>query len=367
MMFTETSILLALETSCDETAAAVLRGKEVLSNVISSQVIHSKYGGVIPEFAAREHLKTIVPVVQTALEQAHVTMADVHGIAVTAHPGLAGALVVGTSFAKGLALRYGLPIVAVNHIEGHIFSALLEHTALTFPFVALVVSGGHTSVFDVRSFEDYRVIGSTRDDAAGEAFDKIAKLLGLGYPGGAKIDALASSGNPRAVQFPRGMMQNPRSGHASRSAENFDFSFSGLKTAVRTHLQKHFGSSGSNELHIPPEVLPDLCASAQEAIAEVLTEKTLRAATHLRARSIVVAGGVAANSRLRALLTEGCASGGFQLFVPSMQFCTDNAAMIGLVGREKLLHSVRQDMRFTIGTSALRAATRIRQEVDKSR
>jgi len=355
-MFTETSILLALETSCDETSAAVLRGRDVLSNVISSQVVHSKYGGVIPELASREHLKNIVPVVQTALEQAHVTMADVQGIAVTAHPGLAGALVVGTSFAKGLALRYRLPIVAVNHIEGHIFSALLEHMALTFPFVALVVSGGHTSIFDVRSFEEYYVLGSTRDDAAGEAFDKIAKLLGLGYPGGAKIDALAKSGNPRAVQFPRGMMHSPRSANTSRAADNFDCSFSGLKTAVRTHVQKHFAVSDSNELHIPPEALPDLCASAQEAIVEVLTEKTLRAATHLQVRSVAVAGGVAANSRLRALLAEGCARRGFQLFVPSMQLCTDNAAMIGLVGREKLLHGVEHGLRFVIGTSALRAA-----------
>ncbi len=337
--FTEQSTLLAIETSCDETSAAVFRGRELAANVISSQMFHTKYGGIIPELASRAHVQSLPAVVAEALRQAGVGMRDVGGIAVTAHPGLMGALVVGTSFAKGLSLRYNVPLVAVNHIEGHIFSAFIENESLAFPFLALVVSGGHTSIFHVRSFEDYEIIGSTRDDAAGEAFDKIAKLLGLGYPGGAKMDAVAKQGNPAAIKFPRGMYHE----------EHFDFSFSGLKTSVRTYVQNILQNQ------VTAELLPDLCASAQEAIVDVLVHKTLRAADRTDARAIVVAGGVAANSRLRAKLHEQATKRSIGLFIPSMQLCTDNAGMIGIVGREKLLHGIQSGLEFTVSSNALRA------------
>jgi N6-L-threonylcarbamoyladenine synthase len=346
-LFTDESLLLAIESSCDETSAAVLHGRELRSNVISSQMVHARYGGVIPELASRAHVQVISHIVRQALQEASCTMRDVEGIAVTAHPGLAGALVVGTSFAKGLALKYALPLVAVNHIEGHIFSGFLENAALEFPFIALVVSGGHTSIFHVRSFEDYEMIGSTRDDAAGEAFDKVAKLLGLGYPGGAKIDALAKGGNPAAIAFPRAMMNEPR------YQQSYDFSFSGLKTAVRVYVQNTFAGR-----EVPEAALPDLCASAQEAIAEVLVAKTMRAVAATKTGRVVIAGGVAANSRLQAMMREQAVERDVQdvqVVVPSMQLCTDNAAMIGLVGREKLLRGVAHGLTFTVTTAALRA------------
>jgi N6-L-threonylcarbamoyladenine synthase len=346
-VFTGESLLLAIESSCDETSAAVLRGREVLSNVISSQAVHARYGGVIPELASRAHVEVISHITRQALAEAGCGLREIGGIAVTAHPGLAGALVVGTSFAKGLALKHALPLVAVNHIEGHIFSGFLENASLDFPFVALVVSGGHTSIFHVRSFEDYEIIGSTRDDAAGEAFDKIAKMLGLGYPGGAKIDRLARQGNPAAIAFPRAMMHEPR------YHQSLDFSFSGLKTAVRVYLHTTYNRSA-----VPLAELADICASAQEAIAEVLTVKTMRAVEAAQVGALVVAGGVAANSRLQAMMRDAATKRGVRLIVPSMQLCTDNAAMIGLVGREKLLRGASHGLTFTIQTAALRAKRR---------
>lgn len=334
--------LLAIETSCDETSVAVLRDTTVLSNVISSQMEHTRYGGVIPELASRAHVIALPLVLKEALRQSGLNMTEIQGIAVTTHPGLMGALLVGANFAKGLALRYNLPIVAVNHIEGHIFSGFVEHPELEFPFIALVVSGGHTSIFRVQAMDTVEVIGSTRDDAAGEAFDKVAKMLGLGYPGGAKIDALARQGNPTAIPFPRGMKRE----------DHDDFSFSGLKTAVRTYLQKTLNNT------IPEQMLPDICASVQEAIADVLVHKTVRAATRFQSRAIVVAGGVAANSRLRTLFTERASEHGITVFTPSFHLCTDNAAMIGYVGYYKLQNGVSHGLGFSVGATALRASRR---------
>ncbi len=340
--FTQDSTLLAIESSCDETSAALFVGAELRSNIISSQMFHTTFGGIVPELASRAHVQGISAVVREALQTSGLAMSDVDAIAVTQRPGLAGSLVVGANFAKGLALRYGLPIVAVDHIEGHIYSAFIENHDIAFPFLALIVSGGHTSLFHVESFERYSAIGSTRDDAAGEAFDKIAKLLGLGYPGGIHIDRLAKEGNPSAIAFPRSMLRD----------DSFDFSFSGLKTAVRTYCQK--------TLQHPPndQQLRDICASAQEAIVEVLVHKTLRAAERHQARDIVVAGGVAANSRLRALLRERAEHQGRRVFIPAMAYCTDNAAMIGCIGREKLLHGTKSPLTFTIGVGSLRAQYR---------
>lgn len=341
--FDADSILLAIESSCDETSAAIYQGAELRSNIISSQLVHTKFGGIVPELASRAHIQHISLVVREALKEAGIAMNRVDAIAVTQQPGLAGSLSVGANFAKGLAVRFGVPIMAVNHIEGHIFSAFIENADIEFPFLALVVSGGHTSLFVVESFENYRVIGSTRDDAAGEAFDKIAKLLGLGYPGGIEIDRLAREGNPSAIAFPRGMMRE----------ENFDFSFSGLKTAVRLHVQKTLNNT------VEPQQLRDICASAQEAIAEVLVKKTIRAALHFGTRDIVVAGGVAANTRLRSLLQEKASRHELRIITPAMKYCTDNAAMIGCIGREKLLRSgIASPLTFTIGGSAIRAKYR---------
>ncbi len=327
--FTEDSILLAIETSCDETAAAVFRGEQLLANVISSQVVHAQYGGVVPELASRAHVQTITFIVRKALEQAGVHPAEIDGIAVTNAPGLIGALVVGTNFAKGLAVRWNIPVVPVNHIEGHIYSPFLEHHALAFPYLALIVSGGHTLLALVYSFEHYEVLGTTRDDAAGEAFDKIAKMLGLGYPGGPEIDRHARKGNPHAYQFPRSLIHT----------KNFEFSFSGLKTAVRGVIQRH-------QAPLPESLICDICASAQEAIVDVLVAKTLKAARKFGIARIVVAGGVSANSRLRERFEQITRKEGLQVFIPSMEYCTDNAAMIGLVGRYKLLHHPKLSLQF---------------------
>ncbi len=334
--------LLAIETSCDETAAAVVRGRKVLSNVLRSQLEHQRYGGVVPELAARAHLQSIIPIVREALQRAGLGMEQLDALAVTTEPGLIGSLLVGVNFAKGLALRWNLPLVPVNHLEGHMFSGFLEEEPPEFPFLALVVSGGHTALFWVRSFADYSLLGSTRDDAAGEAFDKIATLLGLGYPGGPAIDRCATHGNPQAFSFPRPLLNDPSD----------DFSFSGLKSAVRALLQRHYPNG------VPQEVLADLCASAQAAIVEVLVHKTLRAAHRCRARTIVVAGGVSANSALRRQFQQEAVRLGLRVVFPQTVYCLDNAAMIGLVAHEKLCRLGAEAFRilsFTARPTPLRA------------
>lgn len=328
--FHHDSYLLGIETSCDETAVAILHGDTIVANVISSQLIHSKFGGVVPELASRAHLQNITYLVQQALKQAEISITDIDGIAVTSGPGLIGALVVGTNFAKGIAVRFQIPIVDINHIEGHLYSPFLEHQDLDFPYIALIVSGGHTLLAIVQSFDEYTILGCTRDDAAGEAFDKIANLLGLGYPGGPMIDKYAQNGNPDAFDFPRSMLKS----------SNFDFSFSGLKTAVRTFLHNTFPQG------VPEVVLPDLCASIQEAIVEVLVAKTLKAARTYRISRIVVAGGVSANSRLRERFHAAAQKHRLQIFIPSIQYCTDNAAMIAFLGRYKLLNGISSALTF---------------------
>ncbi len=311
-------LTLGIETSCDETAAAVLRDAAVLSSVVSSQVkIHEKYGGVVPELASREHLKNILPVIREALGRASVRLTDIGLVAVTCAPGLIGALLVGVSVAKAIAYARNIPFIGVHHGEGHILAALIEYPDLGFPYVALLASGGHTALYHVRAFGDYRMLGQTRDDAAGEAFDKVAKLLDLPYPGGPVIDRLAQEGNPEAIRFPRGRR------------EGFDFSFSGLKTAVRNRVALFKSQDGGLD---PKLDIRDVAASFQAAVVDVLVEKTIGAARETGANRIVVAGGVAANSALRKRMREVADAKGVGLYLPGMDLCIDNAAMIALTG-----------------------------------
>jgi N6-L-threonylcarbamoyladenine synthase len=308
-------LTLGIETSCDETSAAVVRsGREVLSNVILSQVVHGRFGGVIPEVASREHVKAIVPIYQQALDEAGVTLDEIELVAATIGPGLVGPLLVGLSFAKGLAYARGLPFVPVNHLEGHLTANMLEHHDLDRHHLTLIVSGGHTMLVEVKSFGEYRLLGQTRDDAAGEAFDKVAKLMGLGYPGGAALDRLAANGNPRYYRFPRAVMK-----------EEFQFSFSGLKTAMALYLGKLDSESLAKHK-------ADIAASFQEAVVDVLVTKTVRAAEVTGVRHVTISGGVAANSRLRSQLRGEIEKRGGQLFYPSLKLCTDNAAMIAAAG-----------------------------------
>ncbi len=313
--------ILGIETSCDETSSAVVDDGAVLSNIISSQVLHNLYGGVVPEIASRIHTQIISRVVQEALEQSLTKINEIEGIAVTYQPGLIGSLVVGTNFAKGLAIRFGIPLIPIDHIEGHIYSGFLEGEKLDFPFVTLVVSGGHTTLYFVKSVIEYEVIGATRDDAAGEAFDKIAKMLGLGYPGGPLIDKLSKEGDPARYRFPRGLLKS----------DDFDFSFSGLKTSVRYFLQKEF--KGRN---LTDKELRDICASAQNAIVEVLVSKSIKALNRFSCKALVIAGGVSANSLLRKKLKEEADKNNFCVIIPKMNYCMDNAAMIAYLGEWKL-------------------------------
>ncbi len=305
------SVILGIETSCDDTAAAVLVDGEVRSNVVSSQdAVHGAYGGVVPELASREHVRNLLPVMDAALERAGVTLDDLDAVAVTRGPGLIGSLLVGLSAAKGVVLARNIALVGVNHLEGHVLSALLARE-VAFPFLALVVSGGHTSLYLARALGSYTLLGRTRDDAAGEAFDKAAKLLGLGYPGGRAIDTLSRGGDPAAVRFPR----------AKLKPESYDFSFSGLKTAVRQHVSR-------TGVHSPA----DLAASVQEAIVDMLVETTCRAASDLGLLRVAVVGGVSANSRLRARFAVEAEQRGLDVVVPPAHLCTDNAAMIAYAG-----------------------------------
>jgi N6-L-threonylcarbamoyladenine synthase len=325
-------LVLAIETSCDDTGAAViLNGRKILSNVVSSQVsIHQKYGGVVPELASRRHIESIVPIVTEALEMGKVTLRDIDGISVTQGPGLVGSLLVGLSFAKSLSFVTRLPFVGVNHIEAHISAIFLEEKPPKFPFIGLVVSGGHTSLFRVDGFGKYKRLGQTRDDAAGEAFDKVAKLLSLGYPGGPVIDELSKLSNPKAIRFPR-----PTLGKNS-----LDFSFSGLKTAVVNYVKSHPEPAGGYS----EELIRDIVSSFQEAVIDVLVKKTLQAAQHQGLRRIVLSGGVAANRRLRERIKEEASQQKVKVYIPSPSFCTDNAAMVGVVGYEYLKRGIQSPL-----------------------
>jgi N6-L-threonylcarbamoyladenine synthase len=309
-------LLLAIETSCDETAAAVVSdGRKILSSVVSSQVaIHAGYGGVVPEIASRKHLEMICPVISRSLKDAGVVMRDIEGVAVTRGPGLSGALLVGFSAAKAIAAALGIPFIGVHHIEGHIFAPFLEQP-VEFPFLALVVSGGHTHLYHVHGFGRYETLGRTVDDAAGEAFDKSAKIMGMPYPGGALIDKLALSGNPVAVRLPRPLMHDG----------TLKFSFSGLKTALLQHVAKHPAAISGQDLN-------DLCASFQQAVCDVLVSKTEAAIRQTGARHLVVAGGVACNSALRSRMTKLCDTIGIGLSIPHPELCGDNAAMLAVPG-----------------------------------
>jgi N6-L-threonylcarbamoyladenine synthase len=313
-------LTLGIETSCDETAAAVVRdGRDVLSDVVSTQIdIHRRWGGVVPELASRNHVVQVMPVIDEALARAGVALADIGQISVTKGPGLQGALLVGLEVAKGLAAARDVPFVGVNHLEGHLLAARLMPTAPEPPLLALIVSGGHTTLYDVPQLGTYVRLGTTRDDAAGEAYDKVAKVLGLPYPGGQPIDALAQQGDKNAIAFPR----------ALKDSSVLDWSFSGLKTAVALHVKQHGVPQGQG--------LFDLCASFQEAVADALTKKLKLAVKRTGAKTVVLCGGVAANSRLRSLAHERVAELGAQLFLPSVKLCTDNGAMIAVAGYEAL-------------------------------
>ena len=333
--------ILAIESSCDETSIAVIENSKVICNVISSQIFHSKWGGVVPELASRAHISNISMVLNEALAKSGSNMNEFDAIAVTTEPGLAGSLIVGANFAKGLSIRYGLPIVPVNHIEGHIFSGCLQDEEVELPFISLIVSGGHTALFLVDSYSSYKLLGSTRDDAAGEAFDKIATLLGLSYPGGPEIDLLAKKGNPNAYQFPRSMF----------NSNNYEFSFSGLKTSVRYFLAKSFPNG------VPAAEVPNLCASVQEAIVDVLVKKSTDAAIEYNVKNIVVGGGVSANSALRRNLFQHSEKFNIKITAPLLELCMDNAAMIGFVAEKKLIEKGTEEFRkldFTVNSSSLR-------------
>ena len=322
-------LILGIESSCDETAASVVRnGREVLSNVISSQIdIHTLYGGVVPEIASRKHIERINYVIEDALKQAKVTLEDITAVSVTYGPGLVGALLVGVGAAKAIAYAAGKPLVGVHHIEGHIAANYIEHQELEPPFLCLVVSGGHTHLVQVHSYTEFEVIGCTHDDAAGEAFDKVARAIGLGYPGGPKIDKLAKEGNPQAIDFPR----------AKVDGSAFDFSFSGVKSAVLNYL------NGCEMKQIEVN-RADVAASFQQAVVDVLVERGIRAAKQLGENRIAVAGGVASNSALRAAMTERCQQEGIELCYRSPIFCTDNAAMIAVQGYYEYMAGTRSGL-----------------------
>lgn len=321
--------ILGIETSCDETAAAVVKnGREVLSNIISSQIeLHKLYGGVVPEIASRKHIEKINQVIEEALSEAQMTLDDMDAIAVTYGPGLVGALLVGVAEAKAISYATGKPLVGVHHIEGHVSANYIEHAELEPPFLCLIVSGGHTHLVIVKDYGEYEIVGKTRDDAAGEAFDKVARAIGLGYPGGPKIDKLAKEGNKNAVQFPR----------AKIDGSPYDFSFSGVKSAVLNHI---------NSCKMKEEAIheADIAASFQESVIDVLVTRTLTAAKDFSIKKIAMAGGVASNSALRQGMEQACIKEGFQLYYPSPIFCTDNGAMIGAAGYYEFIKGTRHGL-----------------------
>ncbi|CAB4566266.1 MAG: tRNA (adenosine(37)-N6)-threonylcarbamoyltransferase complex transferase subunit TsaD [Actinobacteria bacterium] len=312
----ESTVVLAIETSCDETAAAVVMGgNDVLSSVVSSQIdIHARFGGVVPEVASRAHLEAIVPVVRQAISDAGILPGRIDAVAATAGPGLIGALLVGVSAAKSLSLVWDVPFIGVNHLEAHLYAGLLDDPTLQFPLVVLLVSGGHTMIVEMRGHGDYTVLGRTIDDAAGEAYDKVARFLDVGYPGGPAIDALASQGDATSIEFPRAMMH-----------DGLNVSFSGLKTSVINYVRKN-----------PDAANADIAASFQEAVVDVLCAKTIKAAQQVGARGIVLGGGVSANSLLRSTMTTRGEQAGFSVALPSRAMCTDNAAMIAAAAWHRL-------------------------------
>lgn len=318
--------ILGIETSCDETAAAVVENATVVrSSVVASQIAdHHPYGGVVPELASRKHLEAITPVVAAALQQAGIAATSLDAIAVTRGPGLVGALLVGFSFAKAMASALNLPWIGINHLEGHIHALFLSETAPSFPFIVLLASGGHTSIYKACSPIEMIPMGRTLDDAAGEAFDKVAKLLGLGYPGGAVIEKTARNGNPKSIPFPRTYLDKTR----------FDFSFSGLKTAVRRYVQTQNGAFS----------VEDIVASFQEAACEVMTQKLVQAAVSEKVSRIAIVGGVAANSRLRQMAQSEAEKQDLELFIPAIAYCGDNAAMIASAGFHRLMNGERSSM-----------------------
>jgi N6-L-threonylcarbamoyladenine synthase len=323
--------VLAIESSCDDTAAAVLDGDGVRSSIVASQdLIHGRFGGVVPELASRQHVLAIVPVIERALAQAQIALDDVEAVAATYGPGLVGSLLVGLQAAKGIAFARDLPFIGINHLEGHLLAILLDHK-VAFPYLGLLVSGGHTSLYVVEGVGAYRLLGRTRDDAAGEAFDKGAKMLGLGYPGGREIDRLAAGGDPAAIRFPRSTLK--RGG--------YDLSFSGVKTSLRQYLLEGRAAS-----------IADVCASFQEAIVDMLVAPTLRAARDLGLGTVVVSGGVSANRRLRARMEHEGARAGLTVALPRFAYCTDNAAMIGYAGRARLLRGERHPLTLNAAATA---------------
>lgn len=311
--------ILGIETSCDETSAAILKDTEVIANIVSSQQVHEQFGGVVPELASRAHIRLITKIVRKALKAAKINNKDLTGLAVTYGPGLVGALLVGLNFCKGFAQAMQIPFVGINHIEGHIYGNFLTNSKITFPHLSLIISGGHTQLVLMDNHLQYKIIGKTRDDAVGEAFDKGAKMLGLGYPGGPLIDELAAKGNTDFFTFPRAFLKG----------NNFDFSYSGLKTSLLVYIENH-------TRNFIRQNLAHICASYQQAAVEVLVLKTLNAAKELNVRSVGVVGGVAANSLLRKWLDKEVNKAGFEFFLPDFQYCTDNAAMIARAGFQRL-------------------------------
>lgn len=321
-------ILLAIETSCDETAVALIdENRKLLANIVASQIkIHQKFGGVVPEIASRHHLEQVNRLITLALEEANISLSDLQAITVTYGPGLVGALLVGVSTAKALAYGLNIPLVGINHIEGHIYANWIEHDDIEFPIVCLIVSGGHTALVIMHGHGKYELLGQTQDDAVGEAYDKVARAMGLGYPGGPIIDKLARTGDPEAIKFPRAWL----------GEDSYDFSFSGVKTSVLNYLNR--ASLKGEEIK-----KEDLAASFQASVVEVLVEKIIKAAKSKGLKAVALAGGVAANSSLRDILKKRCAKEGFRLIYPSLEYCTDNGAMIACAGYFRYWEGKRSD------------------------
>jgi len=324
---TSDKYILGVETSCDETSAAIINGNQILSNIVSSQEVHEQFGGVVPELASRAHIMLITPIVKKAFKEAKITKNQLSGIAVTYGPGLVGALLVGLNFCKGLAQSLKIQFIGINHIEGHIYGNFLSNPNITFPHLTLIVSGGHTQLVLMEKHLSYKIIGKTRDDAVGEAFDKGAKLLGLHYPGGPLIDNHAKNGDASFHKFPRAFLKG----------ENFDFSYSGLKTALLVYLKNKSDEFIQSNFD-------NICASYQEAAVEVLVTKTIKAATRYKVKSVGIVGGVAANSLLRKKLAVEVKQRKMDFFLPDLQFCTDNAAMIARAGAERLSTRIESKM-----------------------